>query len=122
MQTTTNLCRGSHPGDTIENNHDKSVVVTAYKNQAKGSASTAVVDADSIALTIEKALAIASLTEADPAAGLADAELFCRDFKDLQTNHPTTLAADDLVERIKPGKAGVAAVSVSVLVPLLLAC
>ncbi|WP_223787612.1 metalloprotease PmbA [Marinicella meishanensis] len=83
--------------DTIENNHDKSVVVTAYKYQAKGSASTAVVDADSIALTIEKALAIASLTEADPAAGLADAELFCRDFKDLQTNHPTTLAADDLV-------------------------
>lgn len=83
--------------DTIENNHDKSVVVTAYKNQAKGSASTAVVDDDSIALTIEKALAIAGLTQADPAAGLADDDWYCRDFKDLQTDHPTELTADDLV-------------------------
>ncbi len=84
--------------DTIENNHDKSLIVTAYKNQAKGSASTAVIDQANIDLTIEKAVAIASLTEADDAAGLAEAELYCQDFKDLQTQFDNERTADQLVD------------------------
>lgn len=83
--------------DTIENNHDKSLIVTAYKNQAKGSASTAVVDEANIALTIEKALAIASLTEPDPAAGLAEPELLATEFKQLHTYHDNSSDADELV-------------------------
>ncbi len=84
--------------DTIENNHDKSLIVTAYKNQAKGSASTAVIDPANIDLTIEKAVAIASLTEADEAAGLADEHLFCSDFKDLKTQYENQRTADELVD------------------------
>lgn len=84
--------------DTIENNQDQSLIVTAYKNQAKGSASTAVVDQANIDLTIEKALAIASLTEADEAAGLADQSLLCDEFKDLQTYCTNSKTADELVD------------------------
>lgn len=84
--------------DTIENNQDKSLVVTVYKNQAKGAASTAVVDDANVALTIDKALAIAQLTEPDEAAGLADVSLLATDFKDLATYYDQQLTADELVE------------------------
>ena len=83
--------------DTIENNQDQSLIITAYKGQAKGSASTAVVDQANIDLTIEKALAIASLTEADEAAGLADKSLLCDEFKDLKTYYANSKTADELV-------------------------
>lgn len=84
--------------DTIENNQDQSLIITAYKGQAKGSASTAVVDQANIDLTIDKALAIARLTEADEAAGLADQSLLCQDFKDLQTYHEFSRTTDELVD------------------------
>lgn len=91
-------CRGQEV-DTIENNHDKSLVITVYKGQAKGSASTAVIDDDSIALTIEKAMAIADLTEADAAAGLADESLLATEFKDLALYYENNETVDDLIER-----------------------
>lgn len=84
--------------DTIENNQDQSLIVTAYKNLAKGSASTAVVDQANIDLTIDKALAIASLTEEDEAAGLANTSLLCHEFKDLQTYYQNTKSTDELVD------------------------
>ncbi len=83
--------------DTIENNQDKSLVITVYKNQAKGSASTAVVDEANVELTMEKALAIASLTEADEAAGLADKALLATEFHDLQLYFNNQKTADELV-------------------------
>ncbi len=84
--------------DTIENNEDKSLVVTAYKNQAKGSASTAVIDDVNVQLTVDKALAIANLTEADEAAGLADKDLLATEFKDLETYFDNTRTSDELVD------------------------
>ncbi|MGJ8664030.1 MAG: metalloprotease PmbA [Marinicella sp.] len=84
--------------DTIENNHDKSLIVTVYKNHSKGSASTAVVDQTNIDLTVEKALAIANLTEPDEAAGLADRSLLAQDFKDLETYYACERTVDELVE------------------------
>ncbi len=84
--------------DTIENNNDKSLSLTVYKNGAKGSASTAVVNEDSIALTIEKALAIAALTAPDEAAGLANKDLLATEFKDLQTAYDNPYDPDTLIE------------------------
>jgi len=84
--------------DTIENNQDQSLVITAYKGQAKGSASTAVIDQTNIDLTVEKALAIAGLTEADEAAGLAEKKLYCQEFKDLQTFYNHTKTTEQLVD------------------------
>lgn len=91
-------CRGNEV-DTIENNQDKSLVITVYKGQAKGSASTAVIDDAAIDLTIEKALAIASLTEADEAAGLANESLLCKEFKDLGLYFKPEYDADALINR-----------------------
>jgi len=84
--------------DTIENNNDKSLSLTVYKNGAKGSASTAVVNEDSIALTIEKALAIAALTAPDEAAGLADKDLLATEFKDLQTAYDNPYDPETLID------------------------
>ena len=85
--------------DTIENNHDKSLVVTVYKGQASGSASTAIVDQASIDLSIEKALSIAELTEEDPYAGLADPEDLATEFPDLQTYFENSQTSDVLIEQ-----------------------
>ncbi|MEZ5470852.1 MAG: metalloprotease PmbA [Marinicella sp.] len=84
--------------DTIENNQDCSLVLTVYKNQAKGSASTAVVDEASVELTMEKALAIASLTEPDEAAGLADKSLLATEFRELGIYYKNNKSADELVD------------------------
>ena len=92
--------------DTIENNQDKSLVVTVYRGQAKGSASTAVIDDDSLQLTMDKAWAIAGLTEADEAAGLAEQALLCSDFKDLETYYDNHRSADELVVMAQGATAG----------------
>ncbi|MCF6301207.1 MAG: metalloprotease PmbA [Proteobacteria bacterium] len=84
--------------DTVENNHDKSLVITVYKGKAKGSASTAVVAQQSVDLTIEKALNIASLTEQDEASGLADTSLLAKDFKDLKTFYENQLSSEQMIE------------------------
>lgn len=90
-------CRNSAV-DTVENNQDRSLTVTVYKGLAKGSASTAVLDAESIDLTIEKALAIAALTEEDEFAGLAEAELLATEFKDLQCYFDNQRDTEQLID------------------------
>ena len=92
--------------DPIENNQDKSLVVTVYRGQAKGSASTAVIDDDSLQLTMDKAWAIAGLTEADEASGLAEQALLCSDFKDLETYYDNHRSADELVVMAQGATAG----------------
>ena len=89
--------------DTIENSNDSSLLLTVYNGKAKGSASTAVLDEDSVDLTIEKALAIAKLTEDDEFAGIAEVELLANasDFKDLSTYHPRDIAPPTMIEMAK---------------------
>ncbi|MHB8447534.1 MAG: PmbA/TldA family metallopeptidase, partial [Rudaea sp.] len=52
--------------ETIEHTRDRAFGVTVYFGQRKGSASTADLQPDSIAKTIEQACAIARFTEEDP--------------------------------------------------------
>lgn len=91
--------------DTIENSKDKSLILSVYKGKAKGSASTAILDPESIATTIEKALNIASLTEADEYAGLPEKELYATEFKDLQTYCPREISTQNLIELAKQAEA-----------------
>ncbi|MFC3195471.1 metalloprotease PmbA [Marinicella sediminis] len=91
--------------ETIENNQDKSLVITVYKNHAKGTASTAVVNQDNINLTMEKALAIAGMTEPDEAAGLADPELLAKEFRALETWYDNHKPIDDLMEMVLKAEA-----------------
>ena len=85
--------------DTIENSNDSSLILTVYKGKAKGSASTAVLDKDSIELTIQKALEIAKLTQADEYSGIAEKELLANpsNFKDLSTYHPREISPDTMI-------------------------
>ncbi len=89
--------------DTVENSNDSSLILTVYNGKAKGSASTAILDKDSIDLTIQKALEIAKLTQEDEFAGIADKELLANaaDFKDLCTYHPRDITPETMIEMAK---------------------
>ena len=74
--------------ETVEHTRDRGFGLTVYFGQRKGSASTADLHPDSIQATLDQACAIARFTEADPAAGLADAVRMATAFPDLDLWHP----------------------------------
>ncbi|MGO1540801.1 MAG: metalloprotease PmbA [Luteimonas sp.] len=84
--------------ETVEATRDRGIGVTVYFDHRKGSASTADLREQSLAATVEQACAIARFTEADPAAGLADAERMATAPRDLDVWHPWALEADRAVE------------------------
>src|SRR6478735_2835472 len=59
--------------ETVERTRDRGVALTVYFGQRKASASTADLQPESLQATVDQACAIAKYTEADPAAGLAEA-------------------------------------------------
>lgn len=83
--------------ETVERTRDRGFGVTVYFGQRKGSASTADLAPGSLAATIEQACAIAKYTEADPCAGLADADLLATQFPDLDLWHPWDLDVDSAI-------------------------
>jgi PmbA protein len=96
--------------ETVERTRDRGVSVTVYFDQRKGSASTADLQPSSLVSTVEQACAIARFTEADSAAGLADADRMAKDFPDLDTWHPWNIDADGAVAlAIEAEAAGLAA-------------
>lgn len=80
--------------ETVEDTRDRGLVVTVYFGQRKGVASTADLAKTSIEETVNQACAIATYTEADPAAGLADAELMAKEFPDFDLWHPWAMDAE----------------------------
>jgi PmbA protein len=83
--------------ETVEHTRDRSFGVTVYFGKRKGSASTADLQPDSIAKTIDQACAIARHTEADPCAGLADPARLATQFPDLDLWHPWALDAEEAI-------------------------
>lgn len=83
--------------ETIEHTRDRAFGVTVYFGKCKGSSSTADVQPDSIAKTIEQACAIARYTEQDACTGLADAQRLAHQFPDLDLWHPWTIAPEDAI-------------------------
>lgn len=79
--------------ETVENTRDRAFGVTVYFGKRKGSASTADLQPESIAKTIEQACAIAKYTEEDPCTGLADPARLSTDFPDLDLWHPWAIDA-----------------------------
>ena len=88
--------------ETVESTRDRGIGVTVYFGQRRGSASTADLRDASLDATVAQACAIARHTEADPAAGLADAALMARPgpdgWPDFDDWHPWALDADHAVE------------------------
>jgi len=83
--------------ETVERTRDRGVALTVYFGQRKASASTADLQPSSLVATVEQACAIAQFTEADPAAGLADAELMATDLREFDQWHPWAIDAEHAI-------------------------
>ncbi len=79
--------------ETVESTRDRGIAVTVYFGQRKGSASTADMREESLEATVAQACAIATFTEADPASGLADAELMASTQREFDSWHPWEIDA-----------------------------
>src|SRR5580698_2941133 len=87
--------------ETLEHQRDRSMGITVYFGQRKGSASTADFSPDAVRATVAKACSIARFTAEDACSGLADAALMTRAPQDLDLAHPWNLAADRAIEIAK---------------------
>ncbi|MDX3893805.1 metalloprotease PmbA [Pusillimonas sp.] len=74
--------------ETVEQTRDRSLDVTVFAGQQRGSASTSDFSDQALRETVDAAWHIARYTAADPAAGLPEAEYLASDFIDLQLHHP----------------------------------
>src|SRR3979490_2457497 len=87
--------------ETLEHQRDRSMGITVYFGQRKGSASTADFSLDAVRATVAKACSIARFTAEDAASGLADAALMTSAPLDLDLSHPWNISADRAIEIAK---------------------
>ncbi|EWM43886.1 modulator of DNA gyrase family protein [Bordetella holmesii 41130] len=88
--------------ETVEQTRDRSLDLTVYAGQSRGSASTSDFSEAALRQTVEAAWHIARHTAADEAAGLPDAEMLATEHLDLDLHHPwviDTAAAAELALR-----------------------
>src|SRR5271154_3699248 len=91
--------------ETLEHQRDRSMGITVYFGQRKGSASTADFSLDAVRATVAKACSIARFTAEDSSAGLADADLMARAPQSLDLSHPWNVSADRAIEIAKSSEA-----------------
>jgi PmbA protein len=84
--------------ETLEHNNDTGLGITVYFGQSKASSSTTDLSENAVAEAVQAACNIARHTQADKAAGLADASLMATDFPDLSLYHPWDISADEAIE------------------------
>ncbi|TCT09144.1 metalloprotease PmbA [Paralcaligenes ureilyticus] len=84
--------------ETVEQTRDRSLDLTVFAGQRRGSASTSDFSAAALRETVEAAWHIARYTAADPAAGLPEADLLAHDYPDLQLHYPWDISADGAAE------------------------
>ena len=87
--------------ETLEHQRDRSMGITVYFGQRKGSASTADFSLEAVRATVAKACSIARFTAEDACAGLADAALMTRAPMNLDLAHPWSVSADRAIEIAK---------------------
>ncbi len=87
--------------ETLEHQRDRSMGITVYFGQRKGSASTADFSPDAVRATVAKACSIARFTAEDACSGLADADLMERAPLDLDLSFPWDVSADRAIEIAK---------------------
>src|SRR5271168_2766756 len=87
--------------ETLEHQRDRSMGITVYFGQRKGSASTADFSLDAVRATVAKACSIARFTAEDPSSGLAEAALMERSPPNLDLSHPWNVSADRAIEIAK---------------------
>jgi len=87
--------------ETLEHQRDRSMGITVYFGQRKGSASTADFSLEAVGSTVAKACSIARFTAEDASSGLADAALMALAPQDLDLSHPWNVTADRAIEIAK---------------------
>lgn len=87
--------------ETLEHYQDRSLVITVYRGQCKGSASTTDFSSQSIDEVVTAACSISQFTAEDAYAGLADAELMAKSVPDLELYHDWPLSAEDAIDLAK---------------------
>src|SRR5271166_3255021 len=87
--------------ETLEHQRDRSMGITVYFGQRKGSASTADFSLDAVRATVAKACSIARFTAEDACAGLADPALMAASPPNLDLAHPWEVTADAAIEIAK---------------------
>jgi PmbA protein len=91
--------------ETLEHQRDRSMGITVYFGQRKGSASTADFSLEAVRATVAKACSIARFTAEDACSGLADAALMARKPMNLDLAHPWNVTADRAIEIAKSSEA-----------------
>ncbi|VFR17229.1 TldE protein, part of TldE/TldD proteolytic complex [plant metagenome] len=81
--------------ETVEQTRDRSLDVTVYAGQRRGSASTSDFSEAALRETVEAAWHIARYTAEDPVAGLPDADLLVHEPRDLSLHYPWTISAEE---------------------------
>ncbi|VFR44886.1 TldE protein, part of TldE/TldD proteolytic complex [plant metagenome] len=81
--------------ETVEQTRDRSLDVTVYAGQRRGSASTSDFSEAALRETVEAAWHIARYTAEDPVAGLPDADLLVHEPQDLSLHYPWTISAEE---------------------------
>ncbi|HSD68818.1 MAG TPA: metalloprotease PmbA [Woeseiaceae bacterium] len=83
--------------ENIEYTNDRGIGVTVFFGTRKGSASTSDFSAAALSETVRKACAFARYTEADPCAGLADAERMATEIPDLDLAHDWAIESEQAI-------------------------
>ena len=91
--------------ETLEHQRDRSMGITVYFGQRKGSANTADFSPEAVRETVAKACSIARFTAEDACSGLADAALMAQSPPDLDLSHPWPITADRAIEIAKTSEA-----------------
>lgn len=84
--------------ETVEHTRDNGLGITVYFGQRKGSSSTSDLSPEAVRDAVSAACAIASRTQEDPCAGLADADLMAVDLPELDLHHPWDLEPDAAIQ------------------------
>lgn len=84
--------------ETLEYQRDRSLGITVYFRQSKGSASSADLRPEAIRAMVAKACAIARYTARDEFAGLADEHELARDIPELSLFHPWDVSPEEAIE------------------------
>ena len=84
--------------ENLEYTNDRGIGITVFREGRKGSASTSDIRGESIREAVAKACTFATCTAKDEHAGLADADLMCREVQDLDLDHPWAIEAADAIE------------------------
>lgn len=85
--------------ETVEQTRDRSLDVTVFAGQRRGSASTSDFSTQALRETVEAAWHIARYTAEDPAAGLPEADQLAIGVKNnLQLHHPWAISVEEATE------------------------